>query len=154
MFYGPKEEELDPSHPDKAVEGISSCRMLLLSLKRSGYLKRESKFALCPPSLCQTLKGSLSNRLLFQHKKVICDQPVPTSSMGFMGCMFASFLSSAGESYAREAQGDRYHGPKGPDLWTRRTTPLPTGKSDTELWHDLSCCDTSFFTGQDSNIAM
>lgn len=44
--------------------------------------------------------------------------------------------------------------PKGAALWTRRAIQLPTGKSDTELWHDLSCYDTGFFSGQDSNIAM
>ena len=34
---------------------------------------------------------------------------MPTCFTGFMGCMFSLLLSSAGESYAHGAQGDRYH---------------------------------------------
>ena len=33
---------------------------------------------------------------------------MPMCFMGFMGCMFGSLLSSAGESCAFGAQGDRY----------------------------------------------
>jgi len=50
---------MDPSQPKKAVESISSCRMLLLSLKRSGNLKREEQVCRMSTIPMLDLKGKL-----------------------------------------------------------------------------------------------
>lgn len=107
------------------------------SLKRCGYLKSRAN-----------LKGILSNSC-FPTQRSCMGSTCACTLHGFHGLHVCIPRSPAGPVHVEhKVTGAVECRCLWPDLWMCRTTQLPMGKSDTE--HDLSCCDSNFFTVQDS----